>query len=366
MYSKPNNDSDRSGYARKFFSHVRSVALATGAALLMSIAGGGQACSATQVSAARLTLLAKGINVGAISTDSVMSTYTPDDLAQLHAMGFTNVRMPIDPSWVLAGVPINPKSGASNDAHVALGLSQLDQNISTFVQAGFAVTLCIHPETSVVALPYSQSEDIILRAVDVLVKRYAAHFTPDQMFFEALNEPHYDPVTWNTLGPQIVAVIRNSAPAHTIIYPPSWNDIPTNFQYMTMPNDMNIIYTMHVYQPSKLTMQGSIGPLLPNYLFPRPAGTVVDPTEWTYVKLSTYMRPAIDWAARKNVPLIMNEFGATSGSDRTSRLNWIRFARQYAETNHVGWTWWDFHGNLFGLKPRGGAWDQDLVKALGN
>jgi endoglucanase len=354
----------RTGFIRKLLLQIKHSVLVLGAALFLSMSGGEQASSATQVPASRLALLARGINTGIGSTDGTVPPDPTEDYAALRAMGFTYVRINVDPSWIITGVPVHTKTGVSDPPRVAFGLDLLDRHIATFVQAGFAVTLVVHPGTTVVALPNSQSEAINLRAADALAQRYAPLYTPDQIFFETLNEPHYDPATWNALGPQIVAVIRKSAPNHTIVYPPSWNDIPDNFKYLTMPSDQNIVYTMHVYQPSKLTSEGAIGPVLPNYLFPRPPGTVVDPTEWTYVHLAAYMHAGIDWAARKNVPLIMNEFGASNLGDRTSRVNWIRFVRQTAEASNIGWAYWDLRGRLFGMKPLGSDWDPDLVQLL--
>ena len=69
-------------------------------------------------------------------------------------------------------------------------------------------------------------------------------------------------------------------------------------------------------------------------------------------------------AKTNDVPLTMTEFGASSPSDRTSRLNWISYVRQTAEKNNIGWTWWSFDGALFGLRPLGGAFNPDLVQLL--
>ncbi len=344
-------------------SKLKQAILFSGAALLVLLSGPGEALSATQVPASRLALLARGVNADNIVNNSRIVTYDATDIAQLQAMGFTYVRIPIDPSYMLAGVPVDGQKLPSSAGRVAQALTRLDQAVATFVQAGLSVTLCIQPQSSVLKLTYPQSQDIISRSLDVVASRYATQYTPDQVFFETLNEPHYDTTTWNTFAPQLVATIRKSAPNHTIIVPPAASDIPTNFKYLNVLPDQNIVYTMHVYQPVQISSQGVIVTALPNYRFPKPIGST-DTTEWTNAKVSMYMNTGINWATQKQVPLIMNEFGSTSVADPTSRANWIKLVRLTAEKNGIGWAWWSFDGRLYGLRPQAGAFDSALVQLL--
>ncbi len=348
---------------KNVLSRLKQAALLSGAALLVLLSGPGEALSATQVPASRLALLARGVNADNIVNNSRIVTYDATDIAQLQTMGFTYVRIPIDPSYMVTGAPVDGQKLPSSAGRVAQALTRLDQAVASFTQAGLSVTLCIQPQSTVLSLPYAQSQDIISRAVDVIASRYASQYTPDQVFFETLNEPHYDTTTWNTFAPQLVAIIRKSAPNHTVIVPPAASDIPTNFQYLTVLPDQNIIYTMHVYQPVQITSQGALITPLPNYRFPKPLGSP-DHTEWTNAKLSMYMNTGINWATQKQVPLIMNEFGATSMADPTSRANWIKLVRLTAEKNGIGWAWWSFDGRLFGLRPQAGAFDPALVQML--
>lgn len=349
--------------SRGALSKLKQAIVFSGAALLVLLSGPGEALSATQVPASRLALLARGINADNIVNNSRIVTYDATDIAQLQAMGFTYVRIPIDPSYMLTGVPVDGQKLPSSAARVAQALTRLDQAVATFVQAGLSVTLCIQPQSSVLALTYDQSQDIISRSLDVVASRYAPQYTPDQVFFETLNEPHYDTTTWNTFAPQLVAIIRKSAPVHTVIVPPAASDIPTNFQYLNVLPDQNIVYTMHVYQPVQISSQGVIVTALPNYRFPKPVGST-DTTEWTNAKVAVYMNTGISWAAQKQVPLIMNEFGATSVADPTSRANWIKLVRLTAEKNGIGWAWWSFDGRLYGLRPQAGNFDPVLVQLL--
>jgi endoglucanase len=340
----------------KYFTTMVSI-------LLLWLLGAG-AYGATRVPASRLALLSRGINADNIVNNSRLADYTAADLFRLRIMRINNIRIPIDPSYIVVGVPIDGQTALSDAARVALGTDRLSQYVRLFVQGGFAVTLVIQPQKSLYKLSDSASEAIILQGIDLLTRQYANIYTPDQIFFEALNEPHYDTATWNAFAPQIVAAIRANAPNHTIIVPPASWDLVENFASLNLINDMNIIYTMHIYAPAMLTLQGTVNAIpLPNYRFPKPP-RAINPTEWSYQRLDQYMHVGIDWAAANNVPLIMNEFGATSVSNRMSRLNWINFVRRTAQQNHIGWAYWSFDGKLFGLRPRGLKWDPNLLALL--
>ena len=353
---------------KKSLSNLKPTALLSGVTLLTlltSLSIAGEAHASTQVPSSRLALLSKGINGDNIVNNTFVANYTSDDTAQLKAMGMTYIRIPIDPSWIIAAAPVENQKPYSDAARAAIGVARLDAAVAQFAQSGFAVMLVIQPQPKLRAMTAAQQEKIITRAVSLIVKRYAPLYTPDQLFFETLNEPKFDPAVWNTYVAQLVALIRQTAPAHTIIVPPVRADNPDFFPSLTPLADQNIVYTMHIYQPAGITSQGAGVMPQPNYRFPQAPGSP-NPQEWTTDRLSAFMHEGIDWAAANNVPLIINEFGATSIADPTSRMNWVNFVRQTAEANHIGWAWWSQTGRLYGLRPRGAAWDAALVQALGN
>lgn len=338
-------------------------ALALVTAVTLGACQGASASPASSVPASRLASLGRGINADNIVNNTRVASYEAEDLKKLKSMGFTNIRIPIDPSFILAGVPIERTETMSDKDRVADGLGRLDAHVEKFVRAGFSVTLVVQPMKSFMALPTSQSEDLILRANDVLTRRYATRYSPEQMVFEAVNEPHYDNATWNEFAPRVVAGIRANAPRHTIIVPPAWWDLAQNFKDLTPIPDPNIVYTMHVYQPGALTQQGAGGGHHPEHRFPKPEGST-DTSEWTEARLDAYLKVGVDWAAANHVPLIMNEFGTSNVADRDSRIAWIRFMLAEADRYHYGWAWWSYDGRLFGLNPHGKGYDPDLVRLL--
>ena len=338
-------------------------ALALITALALAACQGAMASPPSNVPASRLQSLSRGINADNVVNNTRMAIYDDGDLKKLRSMGFTNIRVPIDPSFILAGVPVERMGLMSDGERVALGLGRLDEHMEKFIRTGFTVTLVVQPMKSFMNLPTEQSEDLILKANEVLTRRYAQKYSPEQLFFEAVNEPHYDNATWNEFAPRVVAGIRANAPKHTIIVPPAWWDLAQNFKDLTPIPDPNIVYTMHVYQPGGVTQQGAGGGHHPEYRFPKRPDSA-DNTEWTEQRLDAYLRVGVDWAASNHVPLIMNEFGATNVSDRDSRLAWVKFMLEEADRYHYGWAWWAYDGRLFGLNPHGKGYDADLQRLL--
>jgi endoglucanase len=325
------------------------------------------------VPASRLRLLSRGMNADN-SLDSIrLAPYGPDDIAKMKSMNITYARVDVDPNWLVTGLPIDSSTGTgsaglSDSTRVAAGLARMDSLVANFSNAGLAVVVSVHPQNVLRALPAPQVEDAVMKAQDVITKRYANQYTPDQIFFEMQNEPHYDNATWNAFVPVLFAEMRQNAPNHTIIVPPAWWDLASNFKDLTPVNDPNVVYNMHVYYPPGITQQGAgQGPPDPNYFFPTPASGKTASGEATEAQVDAYIKVGVDWAAANHAPLIMGEFGSSNlVADKQSRLNWIKFVKATAEKYNVGWAWWGWDGRLFGVRPHNlhGAYDEDLVNIL--
>jgi hypothetical protein len=80
------------------------------------------------------------------------------------------------------------------------------------------------------------------------------------------------------------------------------------------------------------------------------------------------MKQAADWAQRRGVPLVCNEFGVyREYSDPADRAAWLHDVRTAFERNRIGWAMWDYSGS-FGLvtkKDGKTVADESVLKALG-
>ena len=315
-----------------------------------------------------LKYLSHGLNVDTI-TSSSPSGYPEANLQQLSALGITNIRVPVLVGMIVAGTPLD-SGGVTTQPVVDAAMAKLDGLVASFLNHGFSVTLCVFTTKGMQALPVQQSAPFLIQGNRMLAARYGP-VSADRIFLEVLNEPHMDVNTWNTLAPQLVTAARQSAPGNTIIVDSAWNAIPTNLPFLNPISDSNVIYNMHVYQPSNLTTQGSLTPIDPLYLFPKPVGAVGPPgsevaKEWTAQKLSSYVMAGITWSRQHKLPLTMNEFGISKYCDPQSEINWLSFMRQITDANSIPWAFWGYY-HLFptDLATQTPNYDPVVWQALG-
>jgi len=285
------------------------------------------------------------------------------DIRTLKTVGIRHIRVPFDPVWVLSW----PASGAADDK-----LRRLDSFVCTALRSGIAVILDnhggkLHPTDA-------SKEDSLARlgaAWDRLASRYAV-FTPDLMFFEAMNEPAFtDSKRWEPWQRDLLAHIRAAAPGHTILLTAAPDSTPWGLSALTPVPDSNVVYVFHFYSPGLFTTQGAewMTPSLEsvrNLRYPAEPGNVEAvasrAAEMHQKDLAKYAKDyadtraiqseidvAANWAKSHNVRLIANEFGVFNGSvPPPSRAAWLRDVRQALEQRSIGWTVWEYRGG-FGI-----------------
>ena len=298
--------------------------------------------------------LARGIYADNIANGDRVAPYDGADVAKMRAMGFTYVAIPVDPDHL------------QDPAAVA----RLDAALAMFHAGGFALSLLLAPALSTYALGVIKSQSAITTAAQTLAARYAPLYGPQDLFFDILDEPHYNQTEWNAFAPGLLAVYRASAPFHTLIVQPGHGGHPDQFATFTPLNDLNIVYAFHVYVPAPLVVQGQGAPVNPAYLFPAPPGVPGSSGMKSYAWLAAYIQQGIDWGAAHKLPVIMNAFGCSDKADRQSRINWTRFVRETCERTGLGWAWWSWDSRHNGIRhhlkevPTQGLYDLDLVQLL--
>ena len=308
------------------------------------------------------------------------------------------------------------------------------------------------------------------------------------VYFELLNEPHEqfnrEPELWNDLLAKAVEVVRESNPTRPLIIGPvGWNTT-SRLDELALPDDSNLIATIHFYEPFEFTHQGAAWVTTPPpagvswtgeermlvwddwswdtrvrwrasegdqpalmLTFEKPwAGfklhpakpeegydtlhlrangalelligcehglqTIVTRVGWHdyLVDLSTceeignlviqnasdqapasiyiqtlelrgrngelplimtskdVLRETLDraagWAAARDIPLLLGEFGAYSVADMSSRVRWTRFVREEAERRGFAWAYWEFGAGYGVYSPETDQWRTRLLEAL--
>jgi hypothetical protein len=80
------------------------------------------------------------------------------------------------------------------------------------------------------------------------------------------------------------------------------------------------------------------------------------------------MKQAAEWARRRGVPLVCNEFGVYRDyADPADRDAWLHDVRTALEHNGIGWTMWDYSGSFGVVTKKDGKTvvDDGAVRALG-
>jgi endoglucanase len=341
------------------------------------------------VPAERVAMLARGFNLTGWLDGKETRRPDPVALADLRRRGFTHIRLPVTAERLMEAF--------SAPADVRRDLAELDRAIDTLLEAGFAVSLDLHPGgrlNRMHAAEPSRAFALIDNLWRMLARRYAAR-PAERLYFEVLNEPSVTPEIWNAQGPRLVATIRQEAPRHTVVYGPA------NFQRIDALAEIaplaqsNVVYAVHFYDPMVFTHQGldwSDDPLRDLWGVPFPAALSDSKVArllgdlhaigrgaaaarlrdelsapWTDARVEGAIAAAGAWSARHRRPVIINEFGVLAAKAPVAdRLHWLHTVVRAAARHCLGWAHWDY-ADGFGFMRRAGAReipDEAVVRAL--
>ena len=366
--------------------------------LVASCAGaqtGGAANANASLAFARAERLKRGINASewfaqvydkrGYTPEHFQAWTTVDDIALIKSMGFDYVRLSVNPQ------PMFNEREPNKIAAEYLG--HLDAAVKMILDHGLAVVIDLHPESDFKAR-LVKDDDFVERFADFW-RALAAHYSrwdADRVFLEILNEPEFtDRYRWLGVQVKLAAAIREGAPAHTIIAAGArWsNDDELVFQEPL--RDPNIIYNFHFYEPYIFTHQGATwsayywhwlrGVRYPSTAESAERAAALAPSEvdrlqviryghehWDAARIESEMKQAAEWARRRGVPLVCNEFGVyREYSDPQDRAAWLHDVRTALEHNGIGWAMWDYSGSFGVVTKKDGKTvaDDGVLRALG-
>ncbi|MGO8985573.1 MAG: glycoside hydrolase family 5 protein [Terriglobales bacterium] len=310
---------------------------------------------------------------------------TADDIALIKSMGFDHVRLGVNPEPMMN---IREPNRIPADY-----LASLDAAVKMILDHGLAVVIDLHPDSDF-KIRLTKDDDSVERFADFW-RALAAHFSTwdqDRLFFEILNEPEFsDRYRWLGVQMKLAAAIRQSAPAQTIIASGArWSD-EDELAFQEPLHDANVIYNFHFYEPYIFTHQGATwsayywhwvhGLKYPSS--PEQAAMVaaqvpdaVDRLQiirygydnWDAARIESEMKQAAEWARRRGVPLVCNEFGTFRDyADPLDRDAWLHDVRTALEHNGIGWAVWDYSGSFGVVTKKDGKTmaDDGVLRALG-
>jgi len=356
---------------------------------------GGGASAKPSLAFARAEKLKRGINASewfaqvydkrGYTPEHFQAWTTAEDIAVIKSMGFDHVRLSVNPQPMFAEREPNKIP--------AEYLASLDAAVKMILDHGLAVVIDLHPESDLKAR-LAKDDDFVERFADfwrALAEHYST-WDADRVFLEIMNEPEFkDPYRWLGVQVKLAAAIREGAPAHTIIAAGArWSD-DDDLVFQEPLHDPNIIYNFHFYEPHIFTHQGATwGAYYWHWLrgvrYPstaesaeRVAAQVPDDVDrlqvirygrdhWDAARIESEMKQAAEWARRRGVPLVCNEFGVyREYSDPQDRAAWLHDVRTAFERNGIGWAMWDYSGSFGVVTKKDGkaAADDGVLRALG-
>jgi aryl-phospho-beta-D-glucosidase BglC (GH1 family) len=310
---------------------------------------------------------------------------TVDDIALIKSMGFDHVRLSVNPEPMF--------TMREPDKIPAEYLASLDTAVKMILDHGLAVVIDLHPESDFKARVIKDDE-FVERFADFW-RALAAHYSTwdaERVFLEVMNEPEFtDRYRWLGVQMKLAASMREGAPGLTIIAAGARWSSDDELVFQEPLHDPNVIYNFHFYEPHIFTHQGATwGSYYWHWLSglkypssPESAESVAAqvPDEidrlqvirygldhWDAARIDAEMKQAAEWARRRGVPLVCNEFGVyRMYSDPQDRYAWLRDVRTAFEHNGIGWTMWDYSGSFGVVTKKDGstATDGGVLRALG-
>lgn len=317
--------------------------------------------------AARATAaaLARGVNFGNMleaPTEGAWGLTVKDEfIDQAWAGGFKSVRLPV--RWSNHASATRPF-----DVDPAF-MSRVDDIVGKLLNKGFYVVLNMHhyqqldgdkPDGGTIIADTAVVNERYLTIWKQIAERFKDR--SDHLVFELYNEPHGRQTApfWNDLAARALGVVRKTNPNRIVmIGPVSWNSADA-LSTLKVPNDANLIVTIHNYSPFSFTHQGAewVSPVLPlgvTCCDQKQTGELVYP-----------LVLAKDWSDVHRYPVFLGEFGAYEKADMASRVKFTRLMRDEAESRGITWAYWEFASGFGVYDPNAHTWRTQLKDALLN
>ena len=312
---------------------------------------------------AMATAIGRGVNFGNMleaPTEGAWGlTVTDDFIDKAWTAGFKSVRLPV--RW---------SNHASVDPPFTIDpafMTRVESVVDKLLAKGFVVVLNMHHYRQLDGDQLDQGElPAANAAVDVrfvmMWEQIAARFQGrgGRLVFELYNEPHgrINGEPWNVLAARTLGVVRKTNPTRIVVIgPTSWNSAG-DLRLLRMPNDSNLIATIHNYSPFPFTHQGA------EWASPVPPVGITCCSAAQAAEMTAPLDVAKAWSADKRYPVFVGEFGAYSKADEASRIDFNRKMRDAAEARGMSWTYWEFASGFGVYDPAGRTFRQPLLDSL--
>lgn len=265
--------------------------------------------------------------------------------------GFNSIRLPV--RWQHNSDPVTHAVSPERLAGVL-------EDIQLAVNAGLAVVVSFHWYYEIMfAANHSktnpdlyESEKLHFASIWGQVATALNAFPDDMIVFDILNEPTIKTAeNLNDVMMTGYAAIRAAAPGKTIMFESKQSAKFAEISSLELPQDGNIIYSGHYYEPYGFTHQGHSYACRGDAAYSMTASTDLK----NYVAMVKKLYPDVNGGT---VPMNMGEFGVSGGESANhsscapgetpptneAKAKWAKGAIQAAEANGMSWHYWGLAG----------------------
>jgi endoglucanase len=287
------------------------------------------------------------VNEGGFQGVTILAEYFP----LIKSAGFDFVRVPI--KW-------SAHAGTGSPYTIeASFFDRIDWVINNAFSNNLKVIIDVHHYRELMAEPEAHKERFL--AIWQQISDHYKDYTGD-LVFELCNEPNtaLNDSLWNTYLNEAIDIIRLTNPDRVIIAGPTfWNSIFA-LETLELPDDNNIIVTIHYYFPLPFTHQGAWWVSGSDDWL----GTTWEGTDSEKNAVINDLNSASAWAEKNNRFLFLGEFGAYEKADLASRVRWTSFLAREAEKRGFSWAYWEFCAGFGIYDSNTSQWREELLNAL--
>ena len=301
--------------------------------------------------------LGRGINIGntfeAPTETEWGNPWKPSYFRMISELGFNHVRVPIRWETTERGMASSPYT--INPAF----LERIQEVVDSALRYKLHPIVNMHHHDALFEDPTAQKERFLSQWYQI-----ADHFKdyPDSLLFEVLNEPHGNltPLMWNDYFGDALAEIRKTNATRMVLIGVAEYGGLGGLSDLALPEDDNIILTVHYYNPFSFTHQGAewVGGS-DEWL-----GTEWLDTEADRESVASEFSYAFQFSEANDIPIHVGEFGAYSKADLASRERWTTFLARWFEENGMSWAYWEFSAGFGIYNPTTQEYVPGLVDAL--
>ncbi|MEW6029469.1 MAG: glycoside hydrolase family 5 protein [Chloroflexota bacterium] len=237
--------------------------------------------------------------------------------------------------------------------------ARVDEVVNWALERDLTIIVDFHHYEEMAWDPWSH-KDRFLGIWEQVAEHYKDY--PPTVLFELLNEPNdqLDAALWNGYVSEALAIVRETNPTREVVIGPVWWNAYDWVSTLDVPDDGHIIVTFHYYLPFEFTHQGAewAGDEAAGWL-----GTTWG-SEADKAELVSRFDLVAAWAKRKNVRILLGEFGVYHRADMTERARWTAFVREQAEARGFAWAYWEFGSGFGAYDPEAREWREELLRAL--